>query len=310
VTLILSVNGPETVWMVADRRVTYRVGFPKDDARKLMLLETTDGQAILGYAGLGETMQGTEPADWMSAVLRGRSGTLEQSLRTLAAAMNRQLPRHLHRLNPHQSVEHNLVATAFVGNTAHAYSTSIALTADRTRQYFRHTRHVKSIPGKPLEACPPTRLTLAGSGAHYLTRDQRWERPLLRLVNAHARGRIGAETVADHLAGVNHAVHLGLNDGSVGPRCIVVWRHRKQAAPNIGGKHQCYNGTTPERDTESLPTISSGRDLHAFQAAIWPYMMRLLDGVQHGGPNMPLDLDEETKTKIEQLPDTPDEDLR
>jgi hypothetical protein len=57
-----------------------------------MFLETTDGVAILGYAGLGATAGGTEPADWMAAVLRCRNFPLEQSLGILADAMKAQMP--------------------------------------------------------------------------------------------------------------------------------------------------------------------------------------------------------------------------
>lgn len=72
-TLIMAVTGPESIWLLADRRLSYADHSPKDDARKVMFLESTDGAAILGYAGLGATARGTEPADWMSAVLRGRN---------------------------------------------------------------------------------------------------------------------------------------------------------------------------------------------------------------------------------------------
>jgi hypothetical protein len=53
-----------------------------------MFLETTDDVAILGYAGLGATALGTKPADWMSAVLRGRNLPLEKSLEVLAETFN------------------------------------------------------------------------------------------------------------------------------------------------------------------------------------------------------------------------------
>jgi hypothetical protein len=86
VTLVLTVNGPETLWMVADRRLSYDGRPPSDFARKVMVLETTDGLAILGYAGLGATAQGNQPADWMSAVLRGINAPLEQSLGIIADA--------------------------------------------------------------------------------------------------------------------------------------------------------------------------------------------------------------------------------
>jgi hypothetical protein len=54
-TLVVTVNGPETIWLVADRRLTFRGRVQRDDARKVMFLETADGVSILGYAGLGAT---------------------------------------------------------------------------------------------------------------------------------------------------------------------------------------------------------------------------------------------------------------
>jgi len=48
VTLILTVNGPEAIWLLADRRLSYEGREPKDDARKVMFLETVGGVAILG----------------------------------------------------------------------------------------------------------------------------------------------------------------------------------------------------------------------------------------------------------------------
>lgn len=69
-TLIVTVNGLKSIWLLADRRLSSKGRKPKEDGRKVMLLETQDGVAILGYAGLGETAAGTEPADWMSKVLR------------------------------------------------------------------------------------------------------------------------------------------------------------------------------------------------------------------------------------------------
>lgn len=85
--------------MLADRRLSYPDRDPIDDACKIMLLDTTDGIAILGYAGLGATVGGTQPAEWMSAVLRGRKLPLEQSLSVLTDAMQRQFPQHMLRMS-------------------------------------------------------------------------------------------------------------------------------------------------------------------------------------------------------------------
>lgn len=94
-TFVLSIQGRETLWLVADRRLSSRGKPVKDDARKVMVLQGVGDRAILGYAGLGATASGTQPADWMSAVLRGRGLNLEQSLGVIADAMKREFPRHM-----------------------------------------------------------------------------------------------------------------------------------------------------------------------------------------------------------------------
>ena len=93
-TLVATINGPETIWVLADRRLSSGSRVVREDARKVMFLEATDGVAILGYCGLGATGQGNEPSNWMSAVLRGRNLPLEQSLGVIADAMKEQFPRH------------------------------------------------------------------------------------------------------------------------------------------------------------------------------------------------------------------------
>src|SRR5215831_18553879 len=85
-------------------------------------LETTDATAILGYAGLGATALGTEPADWMSAVLRGRNLPLEHSLAVLAEALKKQLPRHMLRIAGSGPVAHNVFVPAFVGKEVRLYT--------------------------------------------------------------------------------------------------------------------------------------------------------------------------------------------
>jgi hypothetical protein len=96
-TFVLSVIGRDTLWVVADRRLSYDDGrHPDDDAVKIMVLETTDGRGLLAYAGLGATPKGTQPSEWMSAVLRGRGGmTFDQALDALSDAATRELPKHL-----------------------------------------------------------------------------------------------------------------------------------------------------------------------------------------------------------------------
>ena len=99
-TFVITLRARETFWVLADRRLSYKNGPPKDDAVKLLDLQTVDAVAVLAYAGLGATLQGTQPSAWMSNVLRGRGGlTLEQSLAILANAATKQLPAWLQTIS-------------------------------------------------------------------------------------------------------------------------------------------------------------------------------------------------------------------
>ena len=191
-TLVVTVNGPVSIWLLADRRLSFRDRPPKDDARKVMLLTTPDGDAILGYAGLGVTCLGTEPADWMSAVLRGRSLSLEQSLGVLTDAMVRQFPRHMVGLTP----VHVVMVPAFLAEEPRLYEIDLVFAPDSKDYRFRCTRHVVNKPALAMPRTP--RIAIAGSGAAYLARNKRWMRNLLRVVRANDLRQISPLAVADH----------------------------------------------------------------------------------------------------------------
>jgi hypothetical protein len=303
-TLIAAATGSESLWLVADRRLFYENREPRDDARKVMFLETTDGVAILGYAGLGSTRQGTEPADWMSAVLRGRNLPLEASLGLLGEAMKRQMPRHVRDI-PVGPAAHNVVVPAFLGKQPKLYTIDLVFAADRKSYRFRITRHVV---GEPRADSRTPRLAIAGSGARYLMRHQDWRRDLLRLIQAYDRGRVSERVVADHLAALSGQVHRDTKDGTVGPTCVVAWRHRKSGLHKGGGGHQFYSATKKEPITGPLPTIANGFDVAAIVNVLMPAMLEKTKALARGG-----DLQvnwEELDAGVARLPDKPDEDLR
>jgi hypothetical protein len=306
-TLVLTVNGPETIWLLADRRLSLKNGTPRDDGCKVMFLETTDGVAILGYTGLGATRRGTQPADWMSGVLRGRNFPLEQSLDVLAEAMKRQFPHHLLQMPGPGTPAHTVLTTAFLGGQPRFYTIDLALAPDQQRFSFRYTRHVvqTSIPGR---ARTP-RLGIGGAGAPYLKKDGKWIRRLLHVVKAHDRRQVSPYAVADHLANLNYKVHLATVDKAVGPSCIVAWRYRKEGVHKGGGGHQFYTGTTRDSSSPVLPTIANGMDIRALVGVIMPQMAEMFDEMQAGEPPRHPDKDE-VDAALAHLPDKPDEDLR
>lgn len=300
-TLVLTVNGPETIFLMADRRLSENGKPMREDACKVMCLETPDGTAILGYAGLGATGLGTQPADWMSAVLRGRNLKLEDSLGTLSEAIKKELPRHLAQLPGNSAPLHVVVATAFVGSEARLYEIDIVFNPDRKGHRFGYTRHTKN----PTTMEPP-RIFIGGSGALHLVKNKNWKRELLRILKAHDRGLISPETVSDHLAILNQEVHLGMKDNSVGARCIVVYRHGKGTG---GGGHFFYTDAVRDRDSPCLPTISHGLDIQAITGAFVPHFMDMLKAGQAGDAGVEMDHDE-INSELAKLPEGPDEKLR
>ena len=303
VTLVVTVNGPETIWLLADRRLSSNGRAVKEDARKVMFLDTTDAVAILGYAGLGATALGTEPADWMSAVLRGRNLPLEQSLGVLAEAMKKQFPQHMRQMpSGGGPPAHSMIVPAFLGKEVRLYTIDMAFAPDRKSYAFRYTRHVVD------EASYRTpRVVRGGSGAPYLTKDKRWMRSLLRLVNAHDRKQVGPHAVADYLAKLNDDVSRHVK--SVGPRCIVAWRHRKGGVHNGGGAQQSYTGTTRDSGSPPIPAIATGIDMPAFLNVLVPQVTKMFDAME-AGQSAPKLNEDEIKAALARLPDKPDEDLR
>lgn len=308
VTLVVTISSPETIWILADRRLTFNKGRPpRDDAQKVMFLETTDGVAILGYAGLGVTARGTEPSEWMSNVLRGRKLPLEQSLGVLAEAMNKQLPQHLKLLSIYGGLPHILVATAFLGNEQRLYTIDLIPSPDRTSYNFRYMRHVSEKTKSTKPRIPP--LGIGGSGAAYLTQHKTWMRSVLRLARAHDRGQVSSQVVADYLAKLNYEVHLGTSDKTVGPTCIVGWRYSKEGVHKGGGGHYFYTGTTKDASSPSLPTIANGMDVCAIANMLMPNIFERSRAILDGQSTKDITLNE-INSELARLPDKPDENLR
>jgi hypothetical protein len=307
-TLVLSVHSRDSLWLVVDRRLSYGGHRPPiDDAVKVMNLETTDGLGLLAYAGLGATSRGTQPSEWMSAVLRGRGGlTFEQALGILSAAANKELPKHLASM---PGGAHSIIIPAFVrGVGPRLYSIDNVVDGKTGRHRYRYTSLQRTaVPGSP-----PPRIAVGGTGGIYLAqKDRGWLRALLRLVDAHDRGKVSDYLIADQLARLNYEAYQGVRDGTVGPRCIVVWRRRPDARrPASGGGHRSYTGIERDRDSHGIPTIVNGMDVRSLVGVLTNHF--LSRSADHGlGASMTFDIDEaELNRQLAKLPDEPDEKLR
>jgi hypothetical protein len=294
-TFVVCVTGPETVWLAADRRLSSSRGY-RDDGQKIMLLDTTDGVAILAYAGLGATASGKEPSDWMSATLNGLNLPMEQSLGHLAERIKERLPRHL------KGSPHVVVAPAFVNGEARLYTIN-AIPSKPQKEYL--VKYERRIMRPNLPVAP--RVCLAGSGAVTVhKRGVECMRDILRLIAAHDRRTIAALTVADKFAALNQAV--AAEDKLVGSRCVVAWRYSPQGVHRGGGGQQFYSGTKRDEASPALPTLAQRFDIRAIIGAIGPYTVDLMKTSMESG--LPLEIDAaKVNELLADIPEGPNDEL-
>jgi hypothetical protein len=316
VTVVVAAWSRQAIWLAVDRRLSYGGLRPaRNDATKLMALQAEDGVALLGYAGLGATRAATEPSAWISNVLRGGRGTVEEALKELGNAARRQLPPHLDGLPP--SLRHHaIVAPAIVDGEPRMYTIDVQLSPDRKKVKARYERHTTTAPNGWVMA---PRFFLAGSGLTVLHRDLNlWARPLMSLLKAHDRDLVSPETVADRFWEVTSYAHRETTDGSVGPDAIVAWRY----GPSAGGRrvsgHRFYTEAGRQASGPSIPSIANCMDVQALGDLALGELKRALGSLEvdpsTGRPDLGavferIDFDDLNR-RTEALPEAPDERLR
>lgn len=299
-TLVVSIIGEKSIWMVTDRRLSCRGRRPNDFARKMLFLETHDGVAILGYAGLGATAKGTEPCDWMSRVLRGRNMTMEQSLSVLAEAVRSRLPSYLDQIQVSGHSSHHIIIPAYVNGEERIYSIGLVGKGGGGTYRLNLTRYTTGTEF-PMKRIKP-RVAIGGSAEPHLLRDRDWIREVFRLVKAHDAGRIKPHTVANFLAKLNSRV--AKKENTVGERCIVAWRFK-----GGGGGHEFFSGVARDANPGSnwIPTMARGTDMSAVVRVLskvaFPHLQSMLNGI-HYEPDMT-----KVNEELAKLPQGPDDSL-
>lgn len=297
-TLIVAVTSEKSIWMLADRRLSYSARNFKDNARKIFFLETVDGLAILGYTGLGATPRGIEPSDWMARVLRGRNDTMERSLGVLADAVRLRFPQHLNALRVRGAPAHSIIIPAFLKGERRLYSIDVAGRLGSNDFGFRFTRHVtrRVLPNGP----GTPRVAVGGAGAFHLLRDALWARNIVRIVAAQDAGRISPQAAAAEFARLNQSV--ARKEPTVSRECIVAWRFW-----NGGGAHEFFDGSQKLKNppNPSIPLIARGTDVNAFVQTVAPYIFSKLNK----GASQEIDI-ASMDAAVAKLLDTPDDSLQ
>jgi hypothetical protein len=106
--------------------------------------------------------------------------------------------------------------------------------------------------------------------------------------------------VANFLAALNYDAHLKTTDGTVGPRCIVVWRDREKS-----GADYYFTGKEQEMNAPSLPGIVTGIDMKSMSKVLQDYFQSL---DWKSGSEIKIDVDA-LNAKLKQVPSDPNEKL-
>jgi hypothetical protein len=316
VTLVLAALGREAIWLLTDRRLSWPGGHD-DTGRKALLVYAKDGPAMLGYAGLGRTAGGKQPADWMADVIGNRVLTLEQALAVVYEAMRRQLPRHMKM----GRIDHHVVlAPALVDDEARLYSIEMMRTF-QGRLFHRAQKFISKR--RPGSAGTDLRFAVAGTGGEYLLRKPtEWQRTLLRLMDAFDRQAIRATAVADYLAQLNQKTYqalLGEGRPTVGPRCLVTWRSRA-FSPHRGTSGYIYY-TNRVRDQggviHSPPSINCNLGIRPDElgGALMPGMMKHMEELERlpiGEPFQPdmTEMERALNAALSRISPEPKEELK
>lgn len=267
-TLVTALHGEKSVWLCTDRRLTYPTR-ARDDGCKVLQIAGTDGEALLGYAGLGASQGRTQPSAWMNDVLKDQHGlTIENQLGLIAQAMQTDMPRQLESMYGPQA--HHLLATAIVNNEPRLYGVSLELQDVGIAPKFIYTRFARTETGGP-----PPRLAFAGSGATHLPKGKTWARDIFRVVRAVEAGRVNPMAVADRLAALN--AQISGKDPFVSPGCIVTWRLN-------GGGFQFFEGVKRVSQDIGLPAMANGMDVREIADMMAPLALKSFEAMKAGQP--------------------------
>jgi hypothetical protein len=236
----------------------------------MLHISGTDGDALLGYAGLGTSLAGTQPSDWMNDVLAEHHAlSIESQIGVIANAMKADLPPQLRRMAGAQA--HHLIATAIVSGEPRLYGVGLALCPLGGDPSFIHTRYARTESGGP-----PPRFAVAGSGVNHMPKGKAWARDILRVVRGVEAGRVNPLAVADRLAVLN--AEIASRDKYVSSNCIVTWRMG-------GGSTQFYDGRQRVKADVSVPTVARGMDVRLISEATIPFFLETVERMKKGEPH-------------------------
>lgn len=253
-TLTIGAITRDEIWMVCDRRLSFLDKGPIDDAIKVFELVATDGVMLVSYAGLGITVGGMQPSEWLSNSLRNLEVTINQALGLIADNVEKYFAPQM-RTVAWSSPFHWFHIVTRVGDQTSAYYIALAR-HPATGQI--HIEKKVALVDLRRKRGPKKHIQVFG------TTLSKWEfRALCRALSERAGGRLSPSATAKQLGAVNFEVFSRLKEKTVGPRCVVVFKDKLG-----GGQTWFYTGTQQDRTTPGIPAVTQGIDMQALFAGV------------------------------------------
>lgn len=260
-TLSIGALTRDEIWLLSDRRISYRDKEPWDEAIKVFELVATDGYLLASYAGLGMTVGGMEPSEWLSNCLRNRKLSVAEALAYIAELVETHFARQLRSVE-WSSPQHVFHFVAKVDGKTKGFYIAL-LRVPETGEVLIQKKVLLLDLSRP--RAPKSHLQIAGTNL------SKWEyRDVQRAIRERAAGRLSPTATAKALAAVNHCVSSRLTNKTVGPRCIVTFKDALG-----GGQSWFFTGTTQDRVSPGLPCITRGLDMRALFAGVMEQSMQI-----------------------------------
>jgi hypothetical protein len=276
-TFVVTTVSHRGIWQLTDHQLTCGIDPSSDTSIKHVLVEGSDGKALLAYAGIGQV--GTTPiSEWVRKVLRGRCRTIEQHLWVLKEAANKRLVP----ISRSRGIFHTFSVGAFKDGWPMFY----LVTNRRRRAGIEYVADFFDWHGWKLGERRSTMvINLEGTGALAVSPEE-VRRSISRVINRRAAKASLIRDVTAALAHVNRSVSKDPQSWmhgqpTVSEHCVVTSLSNPTA-----GAVRTFCGWEKGRERPALQDIAGSFDVTALWEAIGPVviadMERRLEQMQKG----------------------------
>ncbi|MBT8413956.1 MAG: hypothetical protein KJO30_06440 [Boseongicola sp.] len=269
-TLALSLQTKDSVWLLTDHRLSAPGFAPVDTAVKATRLELSDGELLVGYAGIGLTPLGSQPSHWIASSFRGTKPAVNDAMYHLRNLALQEFPKHLRRVKRVEHRRHEFIASGFKDGRPVVYILRIF----EMNGEFQALLNIAQMHHRDAKVGTTIPFVMTGSAVSSIkVLNENTLREVLRYARYYNRSKVSSEVVARCFFQIGSAIYNDCKDGSISPNFLVMWQNNKTGRHLGGGGAFEFDrsGTITPLDG-SIPTIAGGMDINAIHKALFPIL--------------------------------------